>query len=287
LIEASTTGISSSYSFKGSFAPSLFLNITKSSSSSGPSIFAGINIPLGSSGTPGRLQNFSLGMQHSDTGMTRTTDISSTSIEQTGLSAHVHRSDLGFTADGVYNGSSYEAGVSSPIISGSGYTAYARGAIGYSDGHVGMMKTVFSGYAMIDTGAPHIGVVLNNQPAGESGSDGTVFLSGLQSYIKSSISINAETAPANFDVVDTAVSTFPHAGVKVVFSATSAVMLEMPGITGLMMINGINYPITDRGAFIELPIGEYSGVVNGNQKIRFVIPAPLVGGVIQKIQISN
>lgn len=285
-----TTGVSSSITMHGTFAPTIFMNITKSSgsgSTAGPTAFVGLNIPLGFVGkTDGRIQNLSLGMQRTDSGMSRTMDITSTSIEPTGVSVHARKSDLGIAADADYAGRSFDAGMSSPIAAGAGYTVYARGAVGYSDGHVGPMKTVFGGYAMIDAGAPHVGIVVNNQPAGESGADGTIFVSRLMPYIRSSVSINADTAPANYDVVETIVSTFPRAGVKIAFSGTSAVMLEVPGMTGVVTVKSIDYPITDRGAFIELPAGDYAGTVNGS-KIKFTIPAAVAGVVMQKIRIDN
>jgi outer membrane usher protein len=167
-----------------------------------------------------------------------------------------------------------EMGVaSSSTALSTGYRAHMRGAIVAHEGKLGAMRYVDGGYAVVDAGAPNIKVKVNGQYEGDTNSDGIAYVPVLMPYTRTGISLDPETVPANYDNNTEYLATHIGGGALAVFRGIVASMVSIPGITdGNVVVDDVMYPITDRGVFVELPEGKYTGKTDKGRVVKFEIP---------------
>jgi len=156
-----------------------------------------------------------------------------------------------------------------------GLRAYARGSVVNDGDFIGLTRWIDAGYAVVEAGTPDAVVLVNGTPNAKTNEDGFAVTSGFEPFHKTTVQLSPDSIPDNFDDEQMTFSTFRKAGTKVAFkSATplSQVMVRVRGHKeGVMTIEGRDYPITDRGAFLELEPGSYSASI-GAKDIEFFVP---------------
>lgn len=151
---------------------------------------------------------------------------------------------------------------------------YVKGALVLDGSDVLPTRYIDNGYAMVDAGVTDARVLVNGTPTARTNKSGKAAVSGFPPFLKTSIRLQPSDLPDNYDDVTREISTFRKAGTSVKFSGHSMTMVKIPGVPrGLLKVEGQVYPITDRGAFLELPAGQYIGTVNG-KPVSFSIPSP-------------
>jgi hypothetical protein len=97
-------------------------------------------------------------------------------------------------------------------------------------------------------------------------------VSDFQPFMKTEIRLAPDSLPDNYDDVKVSISTYRRAGSTVVFRGHSQAMVSVPGHTsGVLTVSGQDYILTEQGAYVELPEGNYSGTV-GQETFSFTIP---------------
>ena len=273
------------------------LSLTQTASPGQPSQAAGFlsaTLPIDS--MPDRIHMASAGVSRANGTFGQTTEYTDSPTNGFGYATTLHEEHSAVLTRGDvevdYLGYRGEGGaaVSRSITPGTGnnqtgYRFYARGSVVENGGNVGFSRWIDGGFVAVDSGAPNARVMVNNMDAGETNNKGFAVVSrGISPFFKTSVELNPNDLPDNFDGTPVDVSTYRKAGVTVRFRAKSSVMVYFQGKTsGVLRINGVDYPITDRGAYVELPEGEYTGTV-GQERIRFSIPKPAKGMSVQTIQ---
>ena len=157
-----------------------------------------------------------------------------------------------------------------------GVRGYIKGGVVYDSesGYVVMTNPINTGYAIVDSGAKDTIILVNNSPKSKSNKNGMAVVTDFVPLLKTAISLDEETAPDNYDNNEVLVSTYNKSSVNVSFrKLESQVQIAIPNVAkGMMTINNQNYPITERGIFVELIKGDYVGEVDG-QKYKITIPA--------------
>jgi outer membrane usher protein len=91
-------------------------------------------------------------------------------------------------------------GVSSGPV-GTNASAYATGSIAWlAGGTPHMARQTSSSFAEIDTGAPGVGITLENRAIGETGPDGRLFVPELAPYSPAHIAIDARSVPLDQEI---------------------------------------------------------------------------------------
>ncbi len=171
-------------------------------------VFAGIAIPLGPS-----LSSFA-GLTHDKNGTSATADL---------------QKSIG-TEPGSYGGRLSIAEGANPFVSGYGAVKLQGGVL---EGSLTQHRSAVDGYAafsgalvaagkglfiaqriddafvVVDAGAPGVKVLLENHPVGVTGSGGELLVTGLRSYQKNKISIDALDLPVDDEVPNTVLRVVP------------------------------------------------------------------------------
>ena len=143
-------------------------------------------------------------------------------------------------------------------------------------------KWVSGGYAVVDAKVQDIDVLLNGSKNTRTNKAGKAVVSGLHPYLKSTVQLDPTALPDNFDEVSVAVSTHRKAGARVEFSGHNSLFIKVPGIkSGEIEINGKTYPLTARGAFVDLRPGVYWAWVN---KKMFEVSVPFLGSEVGVVE---
>lgn len=153
-----------------------------------------------------------------------------------------------------------------------GLRGFVRGGLVIDGNNVLPTRYISSGFAVVDAGTPDATVDVNNVPNAKTNKDGMAAISGFPPFMSTAVSLSSDALPDNYDDVTLKISTFRKAGTKISFRGHSMAMVRVPGYKeGVLNVNGQDFPITNRGAFVELPEGFYSGSVDGH-KVVFSIP---------------
>jgi len=151
---------------------------------------------------------------------------------------------------------------------------YARGALVFDGSDVLPTRYIDNGFATVDAGVTDARVLVNGTPTARTNKNGKAAVSGFPPFLKTAIRLQPSDLPDNYDDVTREISTFRKAGTSVKFSGHSMTMVQIPSVQkGVLKVEGQVYPVTDRGAFLELPEGQYIGTVNG-KSVSFSIPSP-------------
>jgi outer membrane usher protein len=84
-----------------------------------------------------------------------------------------------------------------------------EGALVLADGGLFATRRIEDAFAVADVGTADVPVFLDNQPVGKTGTSGKLLVTGLHSYEKNRISIDAENLPIDADVPETTLTVVP------------------------------------------------------------------------------
>lgn len=195
------------------------------------------------------------------------------------IRARLERSSIQKREEGYfdYRAYSFDAGfafsaVQQPISNQSAGRVYMKGALVLDESNdVLPSRFIENGYAVVDAGIQNAQVLVNGSTSARTNKSGKAVATGFPPFIRTAISIDGEDLPDNYDSVSVDVSTYRKAGTSVVFIGRTMSMVKFPWIkSGRLTVDGQDYPITDRGAYVELPPGEYTGTANG-KNVRFEV----------------
>ena len=104
-----------------------------------------------------------------------------------------------------------------------GASVQAQGAIAAMGGGVFFATRIDDAFAVVEAGAPGIGVFYENRPVGKTNADGQLLIPDLRSYQPNKLSIDARDLPLNADAPMTrdVVAPSDHAGVLVNFGVVA------------------------------------------------------------------
>lgn len=189
--------------------------------------------------------------------------------------AHIEDSTTSTRMDGYIDHRSFEVdvGVAASIVSQqTALRAYARGALVKAADSLGFTRWIDNSFAVIDAGTADAVVQVNGVPNATTNRNGVAVVSGFQPFIKTAVRLAPESIPDNYDDLTSYISTYRRAQANIKFRGHSMAMVHITGITkGVLTISDQDYPITSRGAFVELPEGSYMGAVAG-KTVLFTIP---------------
>lgn len=141
--------------------------------------------------------------------------------------------------------------------------AMLRGGLALHSGGVDLVQSHSSdaGVALFDLGAP--GVIVRTSMGAQAVTDSDGFaLVPVPAMRKVKLQIDAETAPDGLDLTPVEVSVHRRGAIELRRRAITGRFVAVPGVaSGTLEIDGTAYPITDRGAWLELPPGVYAGKV--------------------------
>lgn len=150
--------------------------------------------------------------------------------------------------------------------------AYLRGGLVLSRGGAALVPPQGSdaGFALFDLGAP--GVVVRSSYGGQAVTDaGGYAVLPVPSLRTVKLSIDANSAPDGIDLTPLQASVHRKGGIELKRRAITGQFVDVAGkANGTLVVNGATYPVTDRGAWVELPAGHYVGQVDG-KSIEFSI----------------
>jgi len=142
------------------------------------------------------------------------------------------------------------------IVSSKGITAKSPGA---SD----------AGFAIVDLGVPEVGVYNGTGQKIFTDQSGVAVLS-LPSLTDSTITIDVDSAPDNLDLSSFKTVVNRRGGVLLERHPveTNGQFVKIPGVKpgDVLQINGEIFPITDRGVWLDMKPGDYTGTVSGVKK---------------------
>ena len=205
--------------------------------------------------------------------LNRTNDTTGTSVRARLENGNSHKREEG-SLD--YRDYKFDAGMSvsavqHPITNQTAAMAYIKGALVLDNRKVLPTRWIESGYAVVDTKIENAHILVNGSRESITNQDGKAVVSGFPPFLKTKIEVDSKDLPDHFDSASVEVSTYRKAGTSVVFRNQSMAMVQIPGQrSGVLTVNDIDYPVTDRGAYVELPPGEYLGMANG-KKVSFTI----------------
>ncbi|KIP99638.1 hypothetical protein RU07_18680 [Agrobacterium tumefaciens] len=115
--------------------------------------------------------------------------------------------------------------------------AQVDGSLVIAGGDIFLSDTIDDAFAIIDTGAPQVGIEFENRPIGKTNRNGKLLVSDLRSYETNAISIDPATIPMDASIDATAQKIVPHfnSGVVVRFkveaqeAAVALVLYRMDG----------------------------------------------------------
>jgi outer membrane usher protein FimD/PapC len=251
---------------------------TASASSTSQTLMLFANIPLDAIGS--RAQNAFAGVTSTAAGLTETADYSNRTSNNIGasFSTHTAYSDVLKEQDLSVDYRSYGFDASIAASTVNGQTAERgnfKGAIVNQGGYIGTTRHIGNGtgFAVVDSGAPNATILVNDVPNGRTDNTGFGVVTGFAPFLKTNIRLDPNTTPDDFDDTSLPISSFNKAGayIKLKKAEVNGQFVQVPGFSyGIFTVSGVDYPVTDRGAWIDLPVGEYIGSIN-NKQVNFSI----------------
>jgi outer membrane usher protein len=150
--------------------------------------------------------------------------------------------------------------------------AYLRGGLVFHRGGASLVPPQYSdgGFALVDLGEP--GVVVRSSYGASATTDASGYaVVPMPSLRNVKLSIDANTAPDALDLTPVAASTHRKGGFEFKRRAVRGQFLQVPEGSGALVLADTQYPVTDRGVWLELPAGEYDAQLNG-KPLRIKVP---------------
>jgi hypothetical protein len=236
------------------------------------SVFVNLAIPLGTKSIGFSASQTALGVLKSTSMGGTINDQFSGSLNASGVNElENYGGDLSFKV----GESSANVGVSQVLHQKLAYRANLNGGMVVTKSGVQATATTGGtdqGFAVVDLKTPGVGVY-NGHGAKTFTNDSGVALLWLESLTNNRITIDADTAPDNLDLTafDAVVARRGVLRIGRAPEVTNGQFLHVPGAKNgdLLMINKVLYPVTDRGAWIDLPAAVYDAklYVNGTNQI--------------------
>jgi outer membrane usher protein FimD/PapC len=241
-------------------------------------IFLSVSIPLGDLSK--RAQIFSTGLSKtSNTPALQTMDYQNAPPSGFGWNGTLHEEHNSAYSrlDGLasYMGYQTDAGVAVSSISNqqTGYRAFARGSVVGDSTGIAFGRQITNGYYMIHSETPNARISVNGIDSGITNGSGQGIASyGVYPFITQKVALDENDLPVGVDFSPVSITPYRGAGAVVDFFPVLQTFVVIPGVTsGTLNVKGVGYTITDRGAYLELPAGKYTGSI-GAKQVRFVIP---------------
>ena len=141
--------------------------------------------------------------------------------------------------------------------------ADAQGALAFTDGSLFASNTIYDSFAVVDTGAPGIGVLQENRPYGRTDASGKLLVTDLRAFDANRVAIDPEDVPVDADVGETSRLVRPQdrSGVVVRFPIRSSrgAVVRLSDGQGVPIAMGSVAQLEAAGA-MELVVG-YDGEV--------------------------
>jgi outer membrane usher protein FimD/PapC len=149
---------------------------------------------------------------------------------------------------------------------------FLRGSVVLHSGGAAFLPTQYTdgGFALVDLGKP--GVVVRNSFGGNATTDaGGYAVVPMPSLRSVQLNIDPDTAPDGVDLTAVSAVAYRRGGFELKRRAVTGQFVQVASLTsGTLVVNGTEYPVTDRGAWVELPAGRYVGQAAGKE-IEFTI----------------
>ncbi|MCK9687309.1 fimbria/pilus outer membrane usher protein [Scleromatobacter humisilvae] len=143
--------------------------------------------------------------------------------------------------------------------------AFLRGSVVLHRGGVAFVPTQYSdgGFALVDLGAP--GVVVRNSFGANATTDAAGYAVVPMPSLRSvQLRIDPDTAPDGLDLSPVPAVAYRKGAFEFRRRAVHGQFVQVAGhTTGTLVVDGVEYPVTDRGAWVELASGHYVGQAGG------------------------
>lgn len=243
------------------------------------SVMFSVNMPFNQA-TRGRTQNLSASTRYQDGSfIAKTVDFSNSTMMQTGINYHL-RADAASAYkrfDGDATRLSYQGEQHMAVSSFNGKTdmrGRIRGSALIGKNGVNFSRWISGGYSRVQADVPDTDVLINGTAYGRTNKDGVAYVPILSTYTTTVIRMDPNS-DTSVDATPTNVAVRQMGGALARFERITGTLLAITGVeSGTITINNEIYPITDRGAYVELSPGAYKGTLNNGRKIDFVIPNP-------------
>jgi len=104
------------------------------------------------------------------------------------------------------------------------YSAYANGAIAFTQEGIFPVNKITDSFAVVDVGAPNVPVLFENKAVGKTNANGKLLIASLRSYEKNKITIDSSNLPVNANIPETSMTVRPayRSGITVKFGVETA-----------------------------------------------------------------
>ena len=241
------------------------------SGASSNAIYLSLSIPLNdargsqfsasASGTAG-------GIRKSINASSRISDNWSASISADG----VH--DLSERLQADLGGSIGDAAASVQVAGDAGQPVAARamvrgGLLIHPGGVTSMRAAGDGGFAVFDLGAPGVGVTNGFGGLAITDASGYAVLP-LQPMQQAHLVIDPNNSPDGLDLSPVVDSVRRRGGILISRRPVHGQFIQFGQADGVLVVNGTEYPVTDRGAYVELAPGSYAGHI-GTRVVKFEV----------------
>jgi hypothetical protein len=155
-----------------------------------------------------------------------------------------------------------------------GVQANIKGAIAYTEGNILASETINDAFVVVDAGIPNAWIRANQQRKTKTNAHNLALISsGINPLVRNGITLDPQDAPDRYDGNPIWVSPLRKAGAKAVIVYPSQAIVRIPNYeSGYLFVKDEVFTITDRGAFVELKPGQYTGKLDDDRQVKFEIP---------------
>lgn len=141
------------------------------------------------------------------------------------------------------------------IGNGAGHTSAAAnlaGGLAFIDGRIMPTQSINDGYALVDTGVPHVRVLSNNVVVGSTNAHGYLLVPQLGSYMNNDITLDSSNLPLNYRIDEPSQTIAPgyRSGAVVRFGIT-----QVRPVTGKLLVRTANETIVPAYGILSLGSG--------------------------------
>jgi outer membrane usher protein FimD/PapC len=279
--QASNRGVALTFNPTVQYRPSYSITFDRSSYSTvrRSTIAVSMSVPF-DMGMARRTQSVSSSVRYQDeSSLSNSVNFSNSTLNQTGVNYYgqVERSRDYVRADATMAHISHsgEQGLSVASFNGKADArGRMRGSAIIGRGGVNFNRWLTGGYARVESDIPDVDIFVNGSPYGRTNDSGVGYVPVLTSYTNTSLSLDPDSSES-VDSAPVSVMVRPQGGVVAKFSRVTGAFVSVEGVQdGTLTVNDNVYPITDRGAYLELPEGNYIGKLNSGRSVSFTIPKP-------------
>lgn len=275
-----SSGVTMSFSAARAYAPSFSISLGKNKSTYGGNWNAafGMTIPFDMM-SKGRTQTVNATTRYqSEQGRTDNLNFANSTLSQTGY-------NYGFASERSSWGSRFDANVTRLSYSGEGSLSTSsvagstavrgrlRGAAIFAGDDLHFTPWLTGGYARVEADIPDIKVLVNGVAMNITDRNGLAYVPVMSAYTPYLIQLDSDSnLDVGIDVAPIDVMVKQQSGAVVRLKRISGTMLPIASLSsGTLTIGEITYPITDRGAYVELEPGDYQGHLSDGNDVKIKI----------------